>query len=135
MAGEKLVLRVGYRYRRFSARGSEYSFQAHEGQLGFRLLLPFEFAFEAFGSYAWQPYRNRSTYPDPEDVFFRLQYPLSGKDRSDDVARVDLVLERPVTDYLMLSLRYAYFDNASNVDVFDYNRELLGVYATFRFTP
>jgi tetratricopeptide (TPR) repeat protein len=135
VAGEKLVLRVGYRYRRFSARGSEYSFQAHEGQLGFRLLLPFDFAFEAFGSYAWQPYRNRSTYPDPEDVFFNRQYGLSGKDRSDDVARVDLVLERPVTEYLMLSLRYAYFDNDSNVDVFDYNREILGVYATFRFTP
>lgn len=135
MAGERLVLRAGYRYRRFSARGTEYSFQAHEAQLGFRLLLPLEFAFEAFGSYAWQPYRNRSTYPDPEDAFFRREYSLSGKDRSDDITRVDLVLERPITDYLMLSLRYAYFDNSSNVDVFDYNREILGMYATFRFTP
>ena len=44
-------------------------------------------------------------------------------------------LERPVSDNVLLSLRYAYFDNASNVDVFDYNREILGMYATFRFTP
>jgi tetratricopeptide (TPR) repeat protein len=133
--GEKLVLRAGYRYHRFSARGSEYSFQAHEAQLGFRALLPFEFAFEAFGSYTWQPYRNRSTYPDPDEVFYRRQYGLTDRNRRDKVGRVDLVLERPITDYLMLSLRYAYFDNASNVDVFDYDREILGVYATFRFTP
>jgi len=135
VAGEKLVLRGGYRYHHYTSRGSEYSFQAHEAQLGFRALLPFEFAFEAFGSYAWQPYRNSSTYPNPGDVFYGRQYPLSGKDRSDNVARVDLVLERPVTDFLVLSLRYAYFDNASNVDVFDYDRQILGMYATFRFAP
>lgn len=133
--GEKLVLRAGYRYRYYTAQGSDWTLQTHEGQLGMRLLLPLEFAFEAFGSYAWVPFRNPSTFPDPGDVFFQREYPLSNTDRTDDFARVDLVLERPVNKYLMLSLRYAYFDNISNVNVFDYDREILGMYATLRFSP
>ena len=89
----------------------------------------------AFGSYAWQPFRNPSSYPDPEDVFFNREYPLSGKDRSDDLFGVEVILERPITQHLTLAARYAYYDNASNVDVFDFNREVIGLYATFRFSP
>lgn len=133
--GERLVLRAGYRYRRYTARGSEWTLQTHEGQLGMRLLLPLELAFEAFGSYAWVPFRNPSTFPDPGEVFFQREYPLTDKNRKDHFARIDLVLERPITDYLMLSLRYAYFDNTSSVDVFEYDREILGMYATLRFSP
>jgi len=64
-----------------------------------------------------------------------VQYPLMNHDREDDAYRVDAVLERLILDNLMLSVRYAYFNNESNVDVFDYDRHLVGLYATVRFGP
>ena len=64
-----------------------------------------------------------------------VPFRLSGKDRSDDITQVEVVLERPVGPNLTLSARYAYTNNASNVDVFDYSREVIGLYTTFRFGP
>jgi len=140
----RFFLRGGYRFHYYSARGSEYSYQGHELSVGMRMSLPWEFAFEANASYEWRDYRNRSTYPDPEDLFAvqlpsgsirGLEYGLSGKDRRDDLFHIELALERPITDNLTLAARYVYYDDASNVDVFDYNREVIGLYATFRFSP
>lgn len=140
----RFFLRGGYRYHRYSARGSEYSYGGHEARLGVRMVLPLDFSLEITGSYERRDYRNRSTFPDPEDLFAvrfpsgtvrGLQYGLSGKDRKDDLAEIEVVLERPINDNLTLALRYNYTDDASNVDVFDYNREIIGVYATFRFSP
>lgn len=132
---ERVVVRAGYRYHRYSSRGSEYSFQGHEGQLGVRTYLPYDLAFEVFGSYTYAPFRNASTFPNPNLVFLNRQYPLSSDARRDWITRIDVVLERPITDWLLLSFRYAWFDNRSNVDVFDYDRQIAGVYATFRFGP
>ena len=81
------------------------------------------------------PFRNSSTFPNPNLVFFNRQYPLASNARRDWITRIDLVLERPITEWLMLSFRYAWFDNRSNVDVYDYDRQIAGVYATFRFGP
>jgi len=141
----RFFLRGGYNYHWYAARGSEYSYQGHEVFAGLRVLLPFELHLEGTVSYQFRPYRNRSTFPDPEDLFQvfdpttgriqGVQYPLSGKDRSDDITRVELVLERPLTENLSVAARYAWTDNHSNVDVFDYDREVLGLYATFRFGP
>ena len=140
----RFFVRGGYRYHFYSARGSEYSYDGHEVNLGVRMLLPLEFALEVKGSYQFREYRNRSTFPDPEDLFAvrlpsgrirGLEYDLSGKDRSDDLAEIELILERPITKNLTLAARYVYYDDASNVDVFDYNREVFGLYATFRFSP
>jgi tetratricopeptide (TPR) repeat protein len=141
----RFFLSGGYFYHWYSARGTEYSYQGHEVFASLRTLLPWDFAFEATASYQFRPYRNRSTFPDPEDVFVvfdpttgrttGVQYGLSGKDRSDDITTVELVLERAITDRITLAARWAYEDNHSNVDVFDYDREVMGLYATFRFGP
>ncbi len=140
----RFFLRGGYRYHYYSSRGSEYSYQGHEVSLGARMLLPWDFAVEVNGSYEYRDYRNRSTYPNPGDLFAvqlpsgrirGLEYRLSGNDRTDNIARVEATLERAITDNITMAARYAYFDNSSNVAVFDYNREVLGLYATFRFSP
>jgi len=131
----RFFLRSGARFHRFSARGTEYSYDGVEALLAARVMLPFDFAFEANGSYEFRAYRNRSTFADPEDLFFNREFPLSGKDRSDDRGEIQVVLERRLDEYLTLSARYAWFDVASNVDVFDRNREVIGLYATVRFGP
>jgi tetratricopeptide (TPR) repeat protein len=133
--GDSTVVRGGYHFHYYNAQGSEYSYTGHEILAGVRQQLPFDFALEIYGSYMWRPYANRSTFPDPTDVTGGLQYGLDSGDRHEETGLVDVSIERPVNDYISLSARYSYLNNSSNADVFDYDRHLVGVYATFRITP
>jgi tetratricopeptide (TPR) repeat protein len=135
MRDGEVVLRGGYRFHYYDADGPDFDFHGNEVQLGARFLLPAEFAFEVFGGYTRRAYHHFSSYPDPDDVEFKKEYPLSSKDRRDDVGRVDVVLERPILDDLIVSARYHYLNNGSNVTVFDYDRHIVGLYATVRFAP
>ncbi len=129
------ALRGGYRYHRWSSRGGEYSYQGHEVRVGMLAVLPLDLRFEILGSYIYKPYRNASSFPDPNDLVFNRQYPLAGRDRSDDVWFMDVTLERPISDSVTLGARYLWLDNRSNVAVFDYDRQILGAYVTFSFGP
>lgn len=138
---ERLVLRGGYAFEHFGARGRDYSFNAHEVEAGFLAELPVELLLDVTASYTYEPHRHPSTFPEPDDIPRALppgtqsfQYPLSGVERRDEVTRVDVVLERPITDLLSVSARYAFIDNDSNADVFDYEREIVGLYATVYFS-
>ena len=133
--GDGTTFRVGYHFTHYDARGTEYTYDAHEILAGVRQLLPWRFAFEVFGSYTFQPYENASTFPDPSDLMFGQQYRLGSNDRHDEIGRVDVSLERPITDEVSVAARYSYINNDSNVDVFNYDRHLVGVYATLRFAP
>ena len=123
----------GYRFHRYSARGSEYSFSAHEWRIETESLLPFELQLRTAISYTLRPYRNNSSFPDPEDVFFNLEYPLQNENRRDDQWIFQVELEKYLTDALSAEISYRYLKNHSNVTVFDYDREIVGVYVTYRF--
>ncbi len=129
---DRLSLRGGYRYHRYSSRGREWSSQAHEGILGLRARLPLELVLDVQGSYTYEPYRNPSTFPDPP-VLNGFQYALSDVRRREDTVQVDVIVERPVNEWLTASVRYSYVDNDSNRDVFDYDRNIFGGYLTVRF--
>jgi hypothetical protein len=127
-------LRGGYHYHYYSARGSEYSWQGHELIVGARVGLPWKFVFDVEGTYLYAPFRNPSTHPDPPDVVLPGGVPLfDSSDRSDDVYAVEVTLERPLNKYLTAAVRYYYISNHSNVQVFDYDREIVGAYLTARF--
>lgn len=143
-----LELRGGYFFHRYSSRGTEWSHHAHELRVGGRAELPLGFVLDVTGSYAYRPYRNRSSFPDPEDVVrvsllpravapnrqeLGRTYRLSGLDRTDDVWWIDVELERRITAWLTGSIRYTWIDNHSNRDVFRYKREIVGAYLTIRF--
>lgn len=123
--GEYTSLTAGYRYRHFDTEGIEYDHQAHEILLGARRELPYRFALDIGGSYAYQPYENPSTFPDPPGS---LEY-LSSR-REEHTWRLDAVLERPVHRRVTASIRYSYLKNDSNVRVFDYDRNRVGFYLT-----
>ena len=53
--------------------------------------------------------------------------------RRDHVVYVDAALERPITEHLKVSARYRYENNDSNVDVFDYDRNIVGGFLTLEF--
>ena len=61
-------LQGGVAYLRYSARGSEYSYNGVGTWIGTDTELPFDAAFRASVGYSHLGYRNSSTYPDPGDV-------------------------------------------------------------------
>jgi tetratricopeptide (TPR) repeat protein len=128
-------LTAGYAYGRFSARGSEYSQQAHEVHLRTLTLLPWRISLDTWASYAYEPYRNASSFPNPREVFRNVQYPLQSERRRDDVYRLAVGVERPIVGNLSASIRYSYTKYDSNVAVFAYDREVTGAYLTYRFHP
>lgn len=123
-------LQAGYRYRHFDSEGSEFAHQAHEVLATLRGTLPGGFRLRLAGGYIRRPYRNASTFPDPEGLVFNLQYALSRDRRVDDDFRVEIGLERDLNRYVTLAARWTYRRNRSNVRVFDYERNILGVYVT-----
>jgi len=125
-------LTVGYRYERYSSRGSEYSYEGHEFRVATDTRLPWEFQLRTLVSYTLRPYRNNSSFPDPRDVFFNLEYPLQNENRRDDAWYYSVALEKKLTDDFSAEIAYRYIKNHSNVAVFDYDREILGLYVTYR---
>jgi tetratricopeptide (TPR) repeat protein len=127
---EVAQLRAGYRYHHFGARGSEYSYNAHEILADATIRLPLEFELRLAASWVDQPYRNASTFPDPDDIVGGVEYPLSRSRRDDSFLETEVAIARPIGRYLTLSAAWRYQRSRSNVDVFDYRRHVLGVYAT-----
>jgi tetratricopeptide (TPR) repeat protein len=123
----------GYNYHRFSTRGGEWSYDAHEIRMETRTQLPLDFALRTLVSYAYRSFRNRSSYPDPRDLVFNTQYPLQNEVRRDDLHRYEIELEKGLLENLSTSVKYTYYKEHSNVAVFDYDREILGWYVTYRF--
>ncbi len=123
----------GYRFRRFSARGAEFSFQEHEIELGAVTLLPAGFDLTASGHYAWRDYRHPTSFPDPSAVFAGVQYGLSRSDRRERELRTQLVLGRNLTDYLRLEGRWHHERIRSTADLFDYRRDIFGGYLVLAF--
>ncbi len=145
-----LEIQAGYRFQFYSSRGREYSFTGHEIRLGGQVHLPFDLGLTAQGRYLYKPFRHVSTFPDPRVLprqvsgfgaavlttadFVNLgEYALVGEKRRDNVFAFDASLERRLTESLSASLRYSHVRNRSNTPVYDYRREVLGAWITFRF--
>lgn len=126
-------VRTGYRYHRYFSRGNDYSFQGHEVHAGFDTDLPADIKLDARASYTYQPYEHPSTFPDPSEVFSGVPYSLSGTSRRDNIFRLDVSMSRRLTRRTELEARYTYVDNESNTDVFDFDRQIFGLYLTARF--
>jgi len=128
-----VTVRAGYRLRYLTTEGTEYNFSGHEGVVGVRAELPLSITLDAAGSFFYRSYRHPSTYPNPKDVQAFMTYTLSDRDRRDEEYRFDLSLERPLTDRLDLELAYHYTNDRSNVAVFDYSRNVVGLFLKMRF--
>jgi hypothetical protein len=148
------ILVAGYRYAYFDARGSEYSYDAHEVHVSTEFGLPFGLSAQAFASFTYRPYRNPTTFPNPDDVPPALPaldsngvpivdadgnpvltgsvYPLPGGHRREREWRVELSLSRTFFERYTLTGGWRYIDNQSSADVYDYDRHIIGI--TFQVT-
>jgi len=116
----------GLSYLRYVSRGTEYTYQGVGSWVGTETQLPFDAEFRTSIAYAYLPYRHPSTYPDSAGAF-------QNDDHRDDRWRYALELEKYLTDTLSASVRWSYLENDSNVEVYDYDDEITGVYVTYRF--
>jgi len=126
---------VGYRFHDYDAEGREYSYLGHQAKLGSRTLLPWRFTLDLEGSVTWRDYRHPSTFPDPGRIRAGVEYDLPDSDKHETQYEGDAILSRPINDWLIGSLRFAYQNVQSNVDVFEYERTLVGAYLTVRYPP
>jgi len=110
-------------YRRFSADGSEYSFDSPELALGVESALPAKFLVAAGVRYAYRHYRNPTTYAAP------------GTARIEHDWGTELSIWRPIWRQLGLEARWRYQRNHSTADVFDYSRHIAGLYASWTLNP
>ena len=135
VSGLKTEFTGGYLFDGFDARGSEWSYAAHEFWLETRSFLPWRVELRSRIGYVYKPFDNSSTFPDPRGLFFNREYFLQGQSRTDDIWYFRVELEKFLTDNLSASVRYGYLSNDSNVAVFDYDRQMIGAYVTYRFRP
>jgi tetratricopeptide (TPR) repeat protein len=124
--------RFGYQYDRFVARGTEYTYQAHSIAAGVRAGLPWQAALDVSGSFTWRPFRHSTTFPD-QPIAFDEEYALPPHRRRETSYAVDVVLERPITNWLSASARWHAEGTHSTAQVFDYDRQIVGAYLTATF--
>jgi len=122
------LLRAGYEYEHFSARGSEYSFDAYSVVAGVFLPLPYRFALDLNGDFTHRPFRHPSTFPNLPAPQQDIEYGLGTQDRLENYYEAGVRLERPIARHVSAAVAWRYERNRSNVDVFDYHREVIGVY-------
>lgn len=120
------TLQVGLSYAGFTADGGEYDYNGAELFTGLETLLPAQIELRGVVGVGYFPFVNRSSQFDP---------PGSGgfeaDDREDVAYRVRLELERELGAGFSLLGRYRYHNRSSNVDVFDYDRHVVGLYVTY----
>ena len=121
--GETTSLSSGYQYRFYDASGREYSHQAHDFLVGVSQALPWEVTMDVSTGFTYRPYDRSSTFPDPPGS---LTYHDSN--RSEYTWTAEVSLARPLNDWLTAVVSYLHEDNISNVDVYDYDRNVVGVY-------
>jgi tetratricopeptide (TPR) repeat protein len=123
---KETALQVGLSYAGFAADGGEYDYNGAELFAGVETMLPAQIEFRAVAGVGWFPFSNPSSQFDP---------PGSGlyesDDREDVGYRFRMELERELGAGFSLLGRYRYHNRMSNVDVFDYDRHIVGIYVTY----
>jgi hypothetical protein len=113
--------RIGVVGGAYDADGRDYDYATGGAYGGVRQELPFEFAVDLSGGFEYDSYEHKSFFDND---------PGSSPDRRDKIWTAQAELERPLTEWLILSGRYRYSDNDSNVDAFNYHRHIAGGYLT-----
>lgn len=125
------TFRLGWEFERFDARGSEYSFRSHSLSGGVFVALPWQLGLDASGVVTWRPFDHPSTFPDPPAPVYDVEYGLPDDDRDERYTAVGVSLARPLGRGLTASAGWRWERNRSNVDVFDYRRQVYGAYLTW----
>ena len=122
------VLRAGYEFEHFSSRGTEYSYDAHSVVGDVLIPLPHRFTLDLAGVFSYRPYQHPSTFPDPPEPFFDTEYGLKSRDKLERFYGAGVRLERPIARGISAAIAWRYERNHSNAQVFEYDRQIVGIY-------
>jgi hypothetical protein len=126
-------VRGGYVYQHYFPEGAEFHNQSHEIWLGATTALPLGVTLDASLTFLYQSARNRSSFPDPDELRPDEVWELPGARRRDRIWRLSTALARPINRQVSASLEYAFTDHESSIAAFDYDRHRVGGYLTVRF--
>ncbi|MGH0031431.1 MAG: surface lipoprotein assembly modifier [Myxococcota bacterium] len=123
---DSTTLRAGVEHQRYEAEGRDYSHVGYGGHVGVYQQLPWRVGLDVDFAYAYEPYRQPSSYPAPF---------VNHKKRRDNRYTVRAQLDRPITDWLSVTAYYRHENNESNTAVFDYDRNVYGGLLTVYYGP
>jgi Flp pilus assembly protein TadD len=121
LLGSSTLLELGPFGRYYHSKGTEYDMWGLGLWMGVRQELPLDFSAQVNGSYAYDNYANVSTFLQPGE---------KRTERRDHIGTVSTEVERPLTQWLSVTARWHYFNSASNTDVYDYDRHVVGAFFT-----
>ncbi len=112
-------IHAGYFYDTDNAKGNNWDYEGHFVSAGFSTPLIYGVGLRAKGEYYWQNFDNTHT------IFL--------KKRKDREWTGHISLDRDFGEYLNLSAYYVHQDHGSNIDAFEYDRNIVFVSITGRF--
>jgi len=128
---------VGANY--YDSERGEYTYVAPAVGTGVNQELPWDVILDLGFIYRHEFYENRSSFPKkvippppPPPV---LPGTAVLVDRDEDLYLLTLVLEKRLTENLLVSGRYIYSNHDSNIPTFDYDRHIAGAFLTVEFGP
>jgi hypothetical protein len=130
LAFNNTQIRGGYFYQHYIPDGAEFHNQSHLIWIGARTSLPLSLIFDLETSLMYQSARNKSAYPDPDQLAPNVEYTLQDIRRHDVVWKISTALGREIVPGVSASIEYAYTHRGSNYEVFDHNLHRLGAYLT-----
>jgi hypothetical protein len=106
--------------------GTEFDYNSWEFSVGFGAELPGEVDLTVLYRLTDRDYRHNS-------VFSTLGPPPPAHDRDDLQSRITFELNKALGDHWQVAIAGSFTFNDSNVMLYDYNRDIVGGYLTYRF--
>lgn len=115
----KHYIKAGYFYDRDSAQGSDWSYAGNRLTTGIQYTFPKDVKFNLDYDYKWYRYKNT-------DLFFDVN-------RRDRERALNAVLSKEIGKNWIVSLEYLNKRNSSNIDLYDYTKNLYSVGLSWRY--
>jgi len=127
------VLRGGYTYQHYIPKGAEFHGQSHAFWVESAIQLPAQLTLDTNLTYIYRFTRNTTSFPDPDDLAPNTVYPYAGHLRHDHIVSVYSALGRAITKHVSAAAEYAYTNQHSDLESFEYDRHRIGASVTVHF--
>ena len=127
---KKSSLELSYHYETSRNDGTDWEYDSHNVGLGLQTPLWWKITLSLDGAYHRRDYLHVNSFD--ADALGVLSADDQRK-REDDRLIAAAALSRPIGSYLKLSLSYAHTRNRSNIDFFDYRRNVVSVQLRGRY--
>jgi hypothetical protein len=119
---QRSYARLSYYYEASRNQGSDWEYDSHQLGVGLHTPLLWDIDLDAEVSYRWRDYLNVNSFDNGEPAI--LEPDLDTQERFDHHVTASLLLTRKLGAHLRLSAGFVHTHNASNIDFFDYRRNI-----------